>query len=139
MGFEIRISTVSSPLAKPWLHHLIEVFCTQEDMPWEASIKGRELPFSSDPLLAPLVVVQKVAVTGKDSVLIHVSAPNICSQSSLTMLDLTGIGIAQTVKGIQDAGVIACAKHFIGNEQVRLNDPSSLIYHNPVNCELSRE
>jgi beta-glucosidase len=58
---------------------------------------------------------------------------------SLTMLDLTGIGIAQTVKGIQDAGVIACAKHFIGNEQVRLNDSSSLIYYNPVNCELSRE
>jgi beta-glucosidase len=30
---------------------------------------------------------------------------------------LTGIGMAKTIKGIQDAGVIACAKHFIGNEQ----------------------
>ena len=30
---------------------------------------------------------------------------------------LTGIGIAETIKGIQDAGVIACAKHFIGNER----------------------
>ncbi|KAI2639949.1 glycoside hydrolase family 3 protein [Hypomontagnella submonticulosa] len=30
---------------------------------------------------------------------------------------LTGVGIAETIKGIQDAGVIACAKHFIGNEQ----------------------
>ncbi|KAH0524204.1 hypothetical protein TsFJ059_006738 [Trichoderma semiorbis] len=30
---------------------------------------------------------------------------------------LTGVGMAQTVQGIQDAGVIACAKHFIGNEQ----------------------
>ncbi len=30
---------------------------------------------------------------------------------------LTGIAIAETIKGIQDAGVIACAKHFIGNEQ----------------------
>jgi beta-glucosidase len=30
---------------------------------------------------------------------------------------LTGVGMAQTVTGIQDAGVIACAKHFIGNEQ----------------------
>jgi beta-glucosidase len=32
--------------------------------------------------------------------------------------DLTGVGIAETIKGIQDAGIIACAKHFIGNEQV---------------------
>ncbi|KAI1187052.1 glycoside hydrolase family 3 protein [Nemania serpens] len=30
---------------------------------------------------------------------------------------LTGVGIAETIKGIQDAGVIACAKHFILNEQ----------------------
>ncbi|KAI1384850.1 glycoside hydrolase family 3 protein [Hypoxylon trugodes] len=30
---------------------------------------------------------------------------------------LTGVGIAETIKGIQDAGVVACAKHFIGNEQ----------------------
>ncbi|TVY47638.1 Beta-glucosidase [Lachnellula occidentalis] len=30
---------------------------------------------------------------------------------------LTGIAIAETIKGTQDAGVIACAKHFIGNEQ----------------------
>ncbi|KAH8815729.1 beta-glucosidase 1 precursor [Xylogone sp. PMI_703] len=30
---------------------------------------------------------------------------------------LTGVAIAETIKGIQDAGVIACAKHFIGNEQ----------------------
>ncbi|KAI9804862.1 MAG: hypothetical protein M1825_001231 [Sarcosagium campestre] len=30
---------------------------------------------------------------------------------------LTGIGMAQTIKGIQDAGTIACAKHYILNEQ----------------------
>jgi beta-glucosidase len=30
---------------------------------------------------------------------------------------LTGVGISETTKGIQDAGVIACAKHYIGNEQ----------------------
>ncbi|CAG8951136.1 hypothetical protein HYFRA_00006534 [Hymenoscyphus fraxineus] len=30
---------------------------------------------------------------------------------------LTGVGIAETIKGIQDAGVIACAKHYIVNEQ----------------------
>ncbi|KAK3369254.1 glycosyl hydrolase family 3 N terminal domain-containing protein [Lasiosphaeria ovina] len=30
---------------------------------------------------------------------------------------LTGIGISETIKGVQQAGVVACAKHFIGNEQ----------------------
>lgn len=30
---------------------------------------------------------------------------------------LTGVAIAQTIQGIQDAGVIACAKHYIMNEQ----------------------
>ncbi|KAI2637407.1 glycoside hydrolase family 3 protein [Xylaria nigripes] len=30
---------------------------------------------------------------------------------------LTGIGMSETIKGMQDAGVVACAKHFILNEQ----------------------
>ncbi|KFY35353.1 hypothetical protein V494_05986 [Pseudogymnoascus sp. VKM F-4513 (FW-928)] len=30
---------------------------------------------------------------------------------------LTGIAMAETIKGMQDAGVQACAKHYIGNEQ----------------------
>ena len=30
---------------------------------------------------------------------------------------LTGVGMSETIQGIQDSGVIACAKHFIGNEQ----------------------
>jgi beta-glucosidase-like glycosyl hydrolase len=30
---------------------------------------------------------------------------------------LTGVAIGETIKGIQDAGVVACAKHFIMNEQ----------------------
>ena len=29
----------------------------------------------------------------------------------------TGIMMAETIQGIQDSGVIACAKHFIANEQ----------------------
>lgn len=39
------------------------------------------------------------------------------------ILDLTGIAMAETVKGIQDAGVIACAKHFIGNERECIQKP----------------
>jgi beta-glucosidase len=31
----------------------------------------------------------------------------------------TGLLMAETIKGIQDAGVIACAKHFIAQEQER--------------------
>lgn len=30
---------------------------------------------------------------------------------------LTGVGMSESIRGIQDANVIACAKHFIGNEQ----------------------
>ncbi|KAH8793053.1 beta-glucosidase 1 precursor [Hyaloscypha sp. PMI_1271] len=30
---------------------------------------------------------------------------------------LTGVAVAETIKGTQDAGIIACVKHFIGNEQ----------------------
>ena len=30
---------------------------------------------------------------------------------------LTGVGVAETIKGMQDAGVIACVKHYIGYEQ----------------------
>nr|ANR02039.1 beta-glucosidase [Amesia atrobrunnea] len=30
---------------------------------------------------------------------------------------LTGIGMGETVRGMQDGGVIACAKHYIANEQ----------------------
>lgn len=30
---------------------------------------------------------------------------------------LTGVAMSETIQGIQDAGVQAAAKHFIGNEQ----------------------
>jgi len=36
---------------------------------------------------------------------------------------LTGVAIGETIKGIQDTGVIACAKHFIMNEQERYREP----------------
>ena len=30
---------------------------------------------------------------------------------------LTGVGMAETIRGIQEAGVVACAKHYLLNEQ----------------------
>ncbi|KAI2468592.1 glycoside hydrolase family 3 protein [Annulohypoxylon bovei var. microspora] len=42
---------------------------------------------------------------------------------------LTGVAIGETIKGIQDEGVIACAKHYIGNEQEHFRQvPEALGY-----------
>ena len=41
---------------------------------------------------------------------------NMTSQSSPDPA-LTGVLFAQTIQGIQSSGVIACAKHYIANEQ----------------------
>ncbi|KAF2183232.1 glycoside hydrolase family 3 protein, partial [Zopfia rhizophila CBS 207.26] len=38
---------------------------------------------------------------------------------------LSGIGVAETVRGIQDAGVIACTKHYIMNEQEHFRSPGN--------------
>ena len=35
---------------------------------------------------------------------------------------LTGVGMRETIQGIQDSGVIATAKHFIMNEQEHYRD-----------------
>ncbi|CBY00592.1 similar to beta-glucosidase [Plenodomus lingam JN3] len=36
---------------------------------------------------------------------------------------LSGIAVAETIRGIQDAGVIACTKHYIMNEQEHFRQP----------------
>lgn len=38
---------------------------------------------------------------------------------------LSGIAVAETVRGIQDAGVIACTKHYILNEQEHFRQPGA--------------
>jgi len=38
---------------------------------------------------------------------------------------LSGIAVADTVRGIQDAGVIACTKHYIMNEQEHFRSPGN--------------
>lgn len=40
---------------------------------------------------------------------------------------LTGVAIGETTKGIQSAGVIACAKHYIGNEQEHFRQVSDAV------------
>lgn len=44
---------------------------------------------------------------------------------------LTGVGMAETIKGIQDAGVVATAKHYVGNEQGNFKRPSFLLPFKP--------
>jgi beta-glucosidase len=36
---------------------------------------------------------------------------------------LTGVAMAESVKGVQDVGIIACAKHWVGNEQEHFRQP----------------
>lgn len=51
---------------------------------------------------------------------------------------LTGALIAETIKGIQSTGVIACAKHYIGNEQEHFRQaPEAAGYGFNINDSLS--
>lgn len=49
---------------------------------------------------------------------------------------LSGVAMANTISGMQDAGVQACAKHFIGNEQELQRDTINSIIDDRVNHEL---
>jgi len=51
---------------------------------------------------------------------------------------LTGIQIGQTIQGIQSSGVIACAKHYIGNEQEHFRQvPEAAGYGFTINKSVS--
>lgn len=49
----------------------------------------------------------------------------------------TGTLLAATIKGIQDAGVIACAKHYILNEQEYFRQPGSVEGYENIPAESS--
>jgi beta-glucosidase len=49
---------------------------------------------------------------------------------------LTGIAIAETITGMQAAGVQACAKHYLGNEQEKNRETISSNIADRVNHEL---
>jgi len=36
---------------------------------------------------------------------------------------LCGVGVGESVRGLQDEGVIACVKHWIGNERIYIAPP----------------
>ncbi|RDW78055.1 beta-glucosidase-3 [Coleophoma crateriformis] len=48
---------------------------------------------------------------------------------------LTGVGMAQTIAGIQDSGVVACAKHYIGNEQEHFREAGSTDFAYSANID----
>lgn len=51
---------------------------------------------------------------------------------------LSGIAVAETVRGIQDAGVVACTKHFILNEQEHFRQaPEAIGYGFDISESLS--
>ncbi|KAL3419276.1 glycosyl hydrolase family 3 [Phlyctema vagabunda] len=48
---------------------------------------------------------------------------------------LTGVGMMETITGIQDAGVVACAKHYIGNEQEHFREATSTEFAYSANID----
>ncbi|KAL8292699.1 hypothetical protein RQP46_001311 [Phenoliferia psychrophenolica] len=68
--------------------------------------------------LGPMMNLGRVAAGGRNwegagYLLLSVG----CTLTGHTKPYLAGIASAETIKGVQSQGVIACAKHFIGNEQ----------------------
>ncbi len=88
---------------------------------WALSTTEKVWTFNWVQLPVLSAVRRKEVVTGRDSGepatanLAHFLAitNGHCSPDPV----LTGVMMAETIKGIQSQGVMACAKHYIGNEQ----------------------
>ncbi|KAJ5469507.1 beta-glucosidase A [Penicillium diatomitis] len=48
---------------------------------------------------------------------------------------LNGIAMAETIKGMQDTGVVACAKHYVGNEQEHFRQTGEAADHGYIIAE----
>ena len=89
-------------------------------MAWVKSTTVRGSMFSWGLLLALSAVLQQVGGTGKVRLMkIDGLLQTILNRSIGFSPDpyLSGVAVGETVKGIQDAGVMACTKHYIGYEQ----------------------
>jgi len=92
---------------------------TRGGRPWARSIKAKA-SMSSSALSAALSDAPR-----KEAGIGYARAPAARRAPLLTLVQegfspdpyLTGVLIGQTVQGIQSAGVIACTKHYILNEQ----------------------
>lgn len=75
-------------------------------------------------LLVHLAACQKEAVTGKVRRLARCSISQTEAFAGFSPDPvLSGIAVSETIRGIQAAGVIACTKHFILNEQEHYRQP----------------
>ena len=101
---------------------LTEHYGTPEEWPWPKNTRGRVQQCNSDQSADLLDVHQRVAAFGRasevGSSVQHSSS--LCPELTLAADPvLSGIAVAETIKGMQDTGIIASVKHFIGNEQER--------------------
>lgn len=119
---------------------------TPEVKQWVKNIEARVSMCNWDPLLGLLVGHPKADAIGRASGKIR-PAKCLCALSSARPdlifccspdPALTGIMMARTIEGIQDAGVIACAKHYIANEQEHFRQgPESTGFGFTINDSLS--
>lgn len=97
------------------------MFSTSAATRWAASTGTRVSTFSLVQLSDRLVARRQVVGTGKVSATRRtppdVQPSNPFGTGFSPDPVLSGIAVAQTVRGIQDAGVVACTKHYILNEQ----------------------
>ena len=98
----------------------IEVLRTLEDRQWALNTVGKAR--MSNWVLSLAHLVERLRVDGTGRVSGEGPKVKACAEKGLLIIIspdpvLTGIQMAQTVQGIQSSGVMACAKHLIGNEQ----------------------
>ena len=93
---------------------------TPGEWQWLKSTKARDQQCNLDQFVGLSDVRQRVDVTGK-ALEVGISVQRVfLARKKLTLAAdpvLSGIAVAETIKGMQDTGILASIKHYIGNEQ----------------------